>query len=125
MGWLIAIAVLIALMLLSVRVAKEHERFAVFIAGRYAGLRGPGLLFHRPGSLSEWHRVAIGDTGESLGSQLGKFGQVQVPVSARADIAPGSSIRIDAFECGLAVVVPNPLARRMFECERCGHTNRP
>ncbi len=47
-GWLIVLALLIAIISSAVRVLLEYERGVVFRLGRFAGVKGPGLRFIIP-----------------------------------------------------------------------------
>ena len=49
------VALLIVLVILSVRIAQEYQRAVVFRLGRYHSVRGPGLYYNLP--LLEWQRV--------------------------------------------------------------------
>lgn len=46
---LLLIVVVLLLLAKGVRVVPEHQRLAIVRLGRYAGLRGPGLVFTLPG----------------------------------------------------------------------------
>ncbi len=45
----LVIGVLVVYLALSIRIANENERFAVFVLGRFAGYKGPGLVLKMPG----------------------------------------------------------------------------
>ena len=42
--WMYIVAVVIVLLLLSLRVVKEYDRGVIFFLGKYTGVRGPGLI---------------------------------------------------------------------------------
>src|SRR5437588_12002661 len=42
-AWLIVLAVLLVYIFVSLRVLRQYERGVVFLLGKFAGVRGPGL----------------------------------------------------------------------------------
>ncbi len=90
---------IIAVMLLlafSMRVVPEQQRIAVIRLGRYAGLKGPGMVMVVP-YMDRECKISIGDQGELTGDQTGNFHGIQVPVIADANRLPGASIRVVGF----------------------------
>lgn len=59
---LVILGAFFLVILASFRAAKEHERFAVFMLGRFFALRGPGLVISLP-LIQKSVRLAIGDKG--------------------------------------------------------------
>lgn len=106
---------------LSIRVAKEHERFGVFTMGRYVGLKGPGLIVSWPASTSSWTRISVGDAGEMIGSDVVRISDVRLPAKYEGRISSGASVRITGFTADAVTVEPDPNRLRKITCERCGH----
>ena len=95
--------VLIALPALAVRVAPEHHRFAVFVGGKYAGLKGPGIMMRMPASGVRWLRLRIGDRVEVISTNLAKLGSLHFPVTVELGDA-GTVMRIKAFQ-GASILI--------------------
>jgi len=81
-----------------IRVANEHERFAEVVYGRYRGLKGPGVVIKIPGS--EWRllRLRVGDRGELVSPELGRFYGTDLLVAVEQKTPLGTIIRIIGFE---------------------------
>lgn len=47
-GWIVAVIIVLILLANSIRILQEYERGVVFRLGRYAGIKGPGLVFIIP-----------------------------------------------------------------------------
>ncbi len=47
-GWIVAVIIVLILLANSIRVLQEYERGVVFRLGRYAGVKGPGVVFIIP-----------------------------------------------------------------------------
>ncbi len=56
---LVVIAVLVALFVSGLRIAREYERAVVFRLGRYKGLRGPGLFWLIPLGIENYTRIDL------------------------------------------------------------------
>ena len=95
--------VLIALPALAVRVAPEHHRFAVFVGGKFTGLRGPGILVRMPVPSVKWLRLRIGDRVDVVSKNLAKVGDFHFPVTVQSGNA-GEVMRIKAFQGGGIVI---------------------
>lgn len=80
----------------SLRVVPEQQRIAIFRLGRYAGLRGPGMVMVVP-ILDRDCKISIGDQGELMADGTGKFREFQVPVIIHTRVAAGASIRAVGF----------------------------
>ena len=80
----------------SMRVVGEKQRVALFRLGRYAGLKGPGLVIVVP-FMDRECKITIGDQGELTADGKGKFRDVQVPVVSSNSISAGASIRVVGF----------------------------
>ena len=95
--------VLVALSALAVRVVPEHHRFAVFVGGRFTGLRGPGILVRMPVPAVKWLRLRIGDRVDVVSRNLAKVGNFHFPVTVQSGDA-GKVMRIKAFQEGGIVI---------------------
>jgi hypothetical protein len=95
--------VLIALPAMAVRVAPEHHRFAVFVGGKYKGLKGPGILIRMPAPGAKWLRLRIGDRVDVISTNLAKVGNFRLPVTVESGNA-GTGMRIKAFQ-GESIVI--------------------
>jgi hypothetical protein len=70
-GPFVTLVVVAAFILASgIKIASEHERFAVFRLGRFIGFKGPGLCF-KLGTTEKWvrikpaHHLAVGVTTQA------------------------------------------------------------
>ena len=120
-GFIIAIAILFLLLVRCIKIAAEKDRFAVFRLGRYAGLKGPGLLLKLSGSETQWERLTVGTRGELVAPGVGQFKKVQVPVEIDKGVHAGSVIRIIGFTGDSVLAMLDPEQRRKVVCEKCGH----
>ena len=80
----------------SMRVVGENQRIGLFRLGRYAGLKGPGMVFVVP-YMDRECKVTIGDRGTMMEDKTGQFMEFRLPVDARRDIGAGSSITVVGF----------------------------
>lgn len=94
--WFVLLA-LIALPAILVKVAPEHHRFAVFVDGKYLGLRGPGILIRMPALGAKWLRLRIGDKVDVISTNLAKVGNYHFPVTVESGDA-GTAMRIKSFQ---------------------------
>lgn len=118
---LVAIAVtLVILIASSLKIAAESERFAAFTLGRYAGLRGPGLILTF-GPATRLTRLRIGDIGQLKGDGVASFHGVDLPVPMPEAARVGDTVRIDRFgDDGL--VLSKSDRRPATLCPKCGHS---
>ncbi len=125
MGQIVGVSILALVMVVaifvSIRIAGEYERFAVFVLGRFAGIKGPGLLLRWPGSGAVWTRISVGDSGELLGPDIGRFSDVDLPVAYEGNLRLGTSVRITGFTSDEIKVEADPTKSRRIKCEECGH----
>ncbi len=98
MGWFETVFVVMVMVFIafSMRVVAEPQRIAVFRLGRYAGLKGPGMVMVIP-YMDHGYKVAIGDRGELMEGGMGKFREFQVPVDVSQHMSVGASIRVVGF----------------------------
>src|SRR6202453_4568134 len=59
LGVLVVVAVLLAIFITGLRIAREYERAVVFRLGRYQGLRGPGLFWLIPLGIENETRIDL------------------------------------------------------------------
>ncbi len=118
-GLLILVAVAVIYVALSIRIAGENERFAVFMVGRFAGLKGPGLVLRVPGA-SGLVRIALGAEGEVQSNELVSIGSRSLPYVAGGSVRSGAKVRVSGFETARVKVEP---LQTFLVCEKCGHKN--
>ncbi len=119
-GALIVIVIAVVYLAMSIRVAKENERFAVFLLGRFAGFKGPGLVLKMPGGSSKFARIALGSQGEIQSNELALFEGNAMPYKAVTSVRAGAKVRVTGFEKA-AVQVES--LQQFVVCEKCGHKN--
>lgn len=118
-GALILLTVAVIYVVLSIRIAGENERFAVFMVGRFAGLKGPGLVLKVPGA-SDLVRIALGAEGEVQSNALVSIGTRSIPYVAGGSVRSGAKVRVTGFETARVQVEP---IQTFLVCEKCGHKN--
>jgi hypothetical protein len=119
---LIALLVLaIIAVTLGLRIVSDGERFAVYVLGRFSGLKGPGLLWKMPGQTAQWVRLRLGERGEMLGPDMARFGEHDVPVSLESPVRLGSFIRVAGFGKESVRVELDTDQTRTHRCPKCGH----
>ena len=115
---LIAVTIFVAA---SVRIAKENERFAVFVLGRFLSIEGPGLLIYPPLGTKKLVRVALGAECEVQSSELLKIGDYALPYVSRTKAMAGTKVKVVGFT--KSAVEIEPLREHYVICEKCGHKN--
>ena len=123
-AWYIIIGAAIAFIVSKIRIIPEDQRRAIVAMGRFRGFKGPGVAMKWSGRDTIWSPVSIGQLGELLDSNLGRFEDVTIPIKVEDEAMFGDVIRIRAFEDDKACVVRNPDQKQTFLCEKCGHENR-
>lgn len=107
-----------------IRVASEHERFAVIDLGRFKDLKGPGVLFKLDRN-TEWLRVKLGDRGKLLAPGVARVGGSDLPVRADGSVSAQQFVRLTGFEgeasASRLVVTVDPDQRPDLQCPKCGH----
>lgn len=101
----VALGVVFVIVLLSLRIAKEHQRFAIFMLGRFFVVRGPGLVISLP-FIQKAVRLAIGDKGRYKGDDIAEFAGYGLPVRAVGTVGINTAIRIISFNNGQVHVQP-------------------
>jgi hypothetical protein len=104
-------------------VVGEHERMAVSTLGRFAGVKGPGLLIKLSGGTDQWHRIAAGDRGEVLAAGVVRIGGTNLPLDDQSVAAPGELVRVVGFTESAVQVRRDEVQTRIITCEKCGHQN--
>ncbi|HUT73067.1 MAG TPA: hypothetical protein VMW89_20540 [Desulfatiglandales bacterium] len=107
----------------SIKVTADQERFAVIALGQFKKLKGPGLLFKFFWSEVEWVKLRLGDSGELVSPEFGRFQDKDIPVVVGASTKVGSLIKIIGFEENKIVAHLDSEQRRAYVCEKCGHEN--
>ncbi len=102
----------------SIRIAQENERFAVFMMGRFAGYKGPGLVFKS--SATRLVRLKVGDIGTVTGHEFAKFGDDDIPIKNLSSFEVGDPVRIDRFDGTEPRVEKTSIAPKTL-CPKCGH----
>ena len=79
------------------KLLPDYQRYAMFVAGHYVGLKGPGIFMKWPSLERAWMLVSLGDIGAMDRPGVGKFAGHEYPVINVEAISVGSSIRIIGF----------------------------
>lgn len=117
--YLAIIVVLIPVLMNSIRIAEESERFAVFVMGRFQEFKGPGLILITPYA----HRVCrlkVGDVGVLKSSEFATFRSVDIPVSNVDALRPGQAVKIEGFDGAVPRLVASSVPAKTM-CPNCGH----
>lgn len=114
------VVILSGYLLFLFRIAREDERFAVIVLGRFQKLVGPGLLIKPPGTAPHWERLRLGQFGQYTGDGIARFGDLSVPV--KYESRPATGVRIERFEGNDIWVAPSKAIG--VRCEKCGHQNQ-
>jgi hypothetical protein len=121
LGILVVIIIAIILLASSIKIASDHQRFAVYALGQYKGLKGPGLFVKLLGG-EKWIRISIGDRFELISPNVAKVDNFAVPVEADGKVPINSFIRVTGFKDNSTVLtISDANQRRTIKCEKCGH----
>ena len=115
--WFVMI-LLIVIAASSIGIAKENERFAVFMLGRFVRYQGPGLVLKTP--TIRLIRLKVGDIGTLISHEFARFGDNDVPVTDVESFDIGDPVRIDGFDLTKPRLVKSSL-RPKTRCPSCGH----
>jgi hypothetical protein len=121
-AWFLPFALLAILILACIRVVPESERYAVFALGRFAGFRGPGLVFKGKGP-AVWRKVRTGERGTIISSSTVRLGIGDLPALIDGQPKVGAFVRVTGFETGRLLVAVDVDQRRVIKCTKCGHEN--
>ena len=103
----------------SMKIAGESERFAVVMLGRFQAFKGPGLILIAP-NIQQAHRLRVGDIGVLAGSEIARFGTVDIPVRDVGSLRQGQAVRIDGFD-GVEPRLAASSVPAKTMCPSCGH----
>ena len=118
--FVIVLAILVIVILYrTIRIVGESERFAVFLLGRFQAFKGPGLVIVIP-DVQKAHRLRVGDIGVLTGSEIARFGEVDIPVSNTGSLRQGQAVRIDGFDGVEPRLVASSVPAKTI-CPNCGH----
>lgn len=114
------VLVLVALFVvyLSIGIARENERFAVFLLGRFARFAGPGLVMKTVAM--RFVRLKVGDIGSVTSHEFVKFGDADIPFNNLGSFAVGDPVRIEGFD-GTEPRLAKSALRPKTRCPQCGH----
>jgi hypothetical protein len=86
------------------RDVSDKERVALFRAGAFQRLAGPGKVFAMP-LLDRAVPIAIDDVGTALVEGRAQFGGVDIPIKSSVLLESGDMVRIIGFDREEAAVV--------------------
>lgn len=123
--WLIFLVIAGLILLPGIKIIEETERLAVFIGGRYARLKGPGIIFSPPNPwIKNEYRVSMGAVGMYMGSDVARFASLDLPIEPMPQLRLNDSVQISGFgEARIQVSKVDSISRE-FQCEKCGHLNK-
>ncbi len=119
LGILLILIMVIAVQV--IKIAQEDERFAVFIMGRFAEFRGPGLIFAPP-HVAKVVRLKIGDVGMIAGDGFARFVDNVIPITSTERLRTGDAVRIERFNDDGSPQLARSKDRPKHSCPKCGHT---
>ena len=122
--WPIVTLVLLMVVLSTIKLVPDGERFAVFILGRFARFKGPGLVLKIPSTGSEWKLVKAGERGTIISNEVGQFAAGHLPMLLDGRAIPGASIRVTGFEPDRLHAAVDSDQTKTVICAKCGHENR-
>jgi regulator of protease activity HflC (stomatin/prohibitin superfamily) len=123
-GPFVALVVVAVFILASgIKIASEHERFAVFRLGRFIGFKGSGLCF-KLGTTQKWVKIKPGDRGELMATALADINGADVLVQVDGKLTVGQFVRVTGFRGDQVLVSPDPIQGRTIVCQKCGHMNQ-
>jgi hypothetical protein len=121
--YVIITLIIVIILARSIKAAADQERFAVIAIGQFKKLKGPGVLFKFFGREVEWVKLRLGDRGELVSPEFGRFQDKDIPVIVDSGTKVGSLIKIIGFDEDKIVAHLDLEQRRAFICEKCGHEN--
>ena len=80
-----------------VRIVPDQSRYAVFQAGSFIELKGPGLLMKLPGRSHKWVRLSVGDKADMIDLHLAAINGVNIPVQSEEAEPSGVGMRVSGF----------------------------
>jgi hypothetical protein len=88
---------LVVIVVAVVRIVPDHSRYAVFQAGSFIELKGPGLLVKLPGRSQKWVRISVGDRADLIDLHLAAINGVNIPIESEEGKASGIGMRVSGF----------------------------
>jgi len=111
--------VVIVLMVNSIKIAGQSERFAIFVMGRFQDFKGPGMFLIAP-FIQIAVRLKVGDVGLVNGSGFATFGEIDIPAAGLDSYRQGQSVRIDGFDGSEPILTASAIPAKKM-CPNCGH----
>lgn len=109
----------IILLLASLKIAAEGERFAIFTLGRFHSFAGPGLVLILP-FVQRVLKLTVGDVGQLSSHEFATFDSINIPVTGVESLRVGQAVRVDGFDKTqprFAATSDSP----KDQCPKCGH----
>ena len=116
---LVLVLVVMLILVQSIKIAGESERFAVLTLGRFHAYSGPGLIVIIPYTQRAF-RLRVGDVGELVSSEFARFGELDIPVKNVGSLRPGQAVKIDGFD-GVEPQLAASAVPVKTMCPNCGH----
>ena len=119
---LLMIAVLLVVLVgfvSSFKIVAEDERLAIFVLGRFASVKGPGLVLVLSGT-QKAIRVRLGAVGTAVTANLARFDGIALPVKANGALATGKPVKVVGFrptEFEVELLADS----QTVHCPNCGH----
>lgn len=118
---LILIAIGVFFLATRTKVISEHQRFAVYVFGKYKELKGPGLLVKFL-QVEDWIKISIGDRLELIAPNMAKINTLAIPVEVDEKTPLNSMIRVTGFKDNTTILaILDSEQRRSIKCDQCGH----
>jgi len=122
--FLILLLVAVYLLFTGIKIVEETERLALFIGGRFAKLKGPGILLSPPSpGMKRLFRIKLGAVGIYLGSDTARFDSLDLPIVSVTQLRLNDTVQISGFEKNRLKVDKIEKPVQVFKCEKCGHIN--
>jgi hypothetical protein len=97
LAFLIVISALVVIVIAVIRIVPDRSRYAVFQAGNFIELKGPGLLVKLPGRSQKWVRLSVGDKADLIDLHLAAINGVNIPIESEEGEASGIGMRVSGF----------------------------
>ncbi len=121
--WIVILLIITFFLAKHIRIAKENERFAVRVLGKFAGFKGPGLQFKWTGRETEWTLIKADDRGKIISPDMCRVQEADVPFKSEDQVRIGDYIRLYGFDDDRVLVSLDMDQRNSFICEKCSHQN--
>jgi hypothetical protein len=80
-----------------IRIVPDRSRYAVFQAGSFIELKGPGLLIKLPGRSQKWISLSVGDKAAMIDLHLAVINGVNIPIELAEGEASGVGMQVSGF----------------------------